>query len=80
MILSTSLNILVWAKINGNYYCQIFVVFAITIDFQADSFIYSEMRMYLSRKYLFCSDYVLVAVLNIEDIAFHLGRDERNNE
>ena len=49
------------------------------IWFQDDSFIYSKMTIYLSNKYLFFSDYILVTVLNIEDIASHLGTDERYN-
>lgn len=61
------------------YYCHILLYLQSQLIFQDDSFIYSKMSIYLSNKYLFFSDYILVTVLNIEDIASHLGTDERYN-
>lgn len=76
MILNTSLNIFFLMK---RFITVILLYLQSQLIFQDDSFIYSKMSIYLSNKYLFCSDYILVTVLNIEDIASHLGTDERYN-
>lgn len=65
---------------NKIYYCHILLYLQSQSIFQDDSFVHSKMSVYLLNKYWFCSDYILVTVLNIEDIASHLGTDERHNE